>query len=210
MVSEDAHGLLRFVQIAGRLKSTVRTGWVDRGVPREAAESVADHTFRVALLAWLASAGTGLDRDRVLILALLHDLAESITGDLTPYDLEDAPASDRVALITFLNQRHVPAEAHIARKRAAESKAIAEMCRELPESQRDEILELWRELEDRSTPEARFVKQADKLETYLQSLEYAANEPDLAVASFAAEVAAVIDLPELVAIRDAAAHGASE
>jgi putative hydrolase of HD superfamily len=210
MVSEDARGLLRFVQIAGRLKSTVRTGWVDRGVPREAAESVADHTFCVALLAWLASAGTGLDRDRVLILALLHDLAESITGDLTPYDPADAPAVDQVARNAFLNQRHVPADDRVAHKRAAESAAIAEMCRDLPESQQGELLDLWRELEEKSTPEARFVKQADKLETYLQSLEYAKLQPELPVASFAAEVASVIDLPELVAIRDAAAQVASE
>jgi putative hydrolase of HD superfamily len=204
MQEDEAQGLLRFVQTAGQLKATVRTGWVDRGVPAERVESVADHTFRVALLAWLASAGTGLDRNRVVILALLHDLAEATTGDLTPYDPKDFSATEASTRTAFLNQRHVPAEERAASKRAAESAAIAEMCRSLPVPQRDELLALWRELEDRATPEARFVKQTDKLETYLQSLEYAEGQPGLPVSSFAAEVADVIDIPELVAVRDAA------
>ena len=53
--------------------------------------------------------------------------------------------------------------------------------------------------------EAHFVKQADKVETYLQSREYAAAGPDRSVASFAAEVASVITAPGLVALRDAIA-----
>jgi hypothetical protein len=45
-------------------------------------ESVADHSFRVAVMAWLL-AGDGLDRDRVLKLALLHDLAEAATDSVS-------------------------------------------------------------------------------------------------------------------------------
>src|SRR4051812_24153074 len=80
----DLAAVARFFSIVGRLKRTARTGWLDRGVPPIEVESVADHTFRVALMAWL-SAPMSLDRDRVLKLALLHDLAEATTGDLTPY-----------------------------------------------------------------------------------------------------------------------------
>src|SRR5215211_6639990 len=105
--TSDAVGLVRFMRLAGRLKRTIRTGWVDRGVPAERVESVADHSFRVALLAWLASAGTALDRDRVLILAVIHDLAEAITGDLTPYDQASASGDDQ-ARQAFLNRRHIP------------------------------------------------------------------------------------------------------
>ena len=96
-------GLARFAHRIGRLKSIPRAGWLHRGVPAEQTESVADHSFRVAVLAWLASAEIeSLDRDRVIRLALLHDLAESITGDITPYDpaaIEQLnPAAQRRAL----------------------------------------------------------------------------------------------------------------
>jgi len=203
-------GLVRFIRLAGRLKRTVRTGWVDRGIPAEQAESVADHSFRVALLAWLAAGGTGLDRDRVLKLALIHDLAEAITGDLTPYDPADVVAPDDDARVAFLNRRHLASAERAANKRAAEAAAIAEMCRILPESLRSEIGLLWQELEERQTTEARFVKQIDKLETYLQSLEYAEERPGLPVASFAAEVAESIDIPNLMLLRDTMRNMASE
>lgn len=79
--------LARFAHRIGRLKSTPRTGWLHRGIPPDQTESVADHSFRVAVLTWLASSEVeGLDRNRAIKLALLHDLAESITGDITPYD----------------------------------------------------------------------------------------------------------------------------
>lgn len=205
MADENQNGLVRFIQLAGRLKRTVRTGWVDRGVPAERVESVADHSFRIALMAWLAAAGEpSLKRDRVLILALIHDLAEALTGDLTPYDLAEAEehrwGDERHA---FLNRRHRPSTERAAAKRAAEAAAIAEMSNGLSVAMRDDIAGLWRELEERTTPEARFVKQVDKLETYLQSIEYAAEHPGLPVDSFAAEVSELIDIPSLVALRDA-------
>jgi putative hydrolases of HD superfamily len=203
-------GLVRFMRLAGRLKRTVRTGWVDRGIPAEQAESVADHSFRVALLSWLASARTELDRDRILKLALIHDLAEAITGDLTPYDLADVVVPDDDARIAFLNRRHLASADRAAAKRAAEAAANLEISRELPKSLRTEIRSLWQELEERATPEAMFVKQVDKLETYLQSLEYAEERPGLAVASFAAEVAEAIDVPELMLLRDTMRSMASE
>lgn len=193
-------GLVRFLRLAGALKRTKRTGWIDRGMPAAQVESVADHSFRVALLAWAAAAADPeLDRDRVLLLALIHDLAEAVTGDVTPYDL-DPDVGDQAA---FLNRRHLPSAERAAARRATEAAAIAELSRELPELLRAEIAELWRELEGHETPEAQFVKQADKLETYLQSVEYAAEHPGLPVDSFAAEVAEVIDIPPLVSLRDA-------
>jgi putative hydrolase of HD superfamily len=202
MTDSEAAGLIRLVHLAGHLKRTKRTGWVDRGMPPDEVESVADHSFRVALIAWLAAAGDPtLNRDRVLVLALIHDLAEALTGDLTPY--ESAEAGD----VAFLNQRHIRSAERVEAKKAAEAAAIQEMTRELPSHLKEEIAELWRELEERATPEARFVKQVDKLETYLQSREYAAERLGLPVDSFAAEVAEVIDVPRLVRLRAAITDG---
>jgi putative hydrolase of HD superfamily len=204
--AEDSAGLAWFLVQAGRLKTAPRTGWLDRGVPPERTESVADHTFRTALLAWVSSIGAGLDTNRIVKLALLHDLAEAITGDLPPYDRSQLPDGTNVdARRTFLNRRHVRGDARQAAKRAAESGAMAGLLAELPRAARQELQRLWTELESGTSPEARFVKQADKLETYLQSLEYLQSDPDRPMKSFAAEVQEVVDVPALAALRDVAA-----
>lgn len=199
-----ASGLARFMYRVGRLKRVPRTGWLDRGVPPIETESVADHTFRVALLAWLAAEETpGLDSDRVLKLALLHDLAESLTGDTTPYDPRALDGIDPSGRAELLNRRHVRSAERTAAKRAAESAAMMDLMSDLSDRTAETMRDLWRELEVATSPEARFVKQVDKLETYLQSREYLAERSNLPMDSFAIEVGEVIDAPILVAIRDA-------
>src|SRR5688500_16712316 len=89
--ARKADGLLALDHLIKALKLTPRTGWIDRGVKPLLAESVADHSLGVALLAWVAAIerhaeGATLDPQRVLTLALLHDLAEAETGDWPPYD----------------------------------------------------------------------------------------------------------------------------
>jgi 5'-deoxynucleotidase len=206
-VGDGADGLVRFLHRAGQLKRVPRTGWVDRGVPAAETESVADHTYRVVLLAWLAAAGEpGLDRDRVLKLALLHDLAEAVTGDVPPYDPDELIAADDGSRAAILNRRHVRSDTRAAAKRAAEAVAMADLLVDFPAALAAELSDLWQELEVGASPEARFVKQADKLETYLQSREYLVNDAARPMDSFAAEVAEIIDVPALVALRDAVAR----
>jgi putative hydrolase of HD superfamily len=197
-------GLARFIHRIGRLKQVPRTGWLDRGVPPSTTESVADHTFRVALLAWVAAKKVpGLDVDRVLKLALIHDLAEAVTGDLPPYDPTELATTELTERARLLNRRHIRSDAQIAAKRIAESRAMTSLLADLSGEAADELATLWREFEDGVSPEVRFVKQVDKLETYLQSREYLAAQPTLPIESFAAEVIEVIDSPELVTLRDA-------
>src|SRR5262245_31586095 len=67
-----------------RLKALRRAGWVRVGVPAPV-ESVADHSWGVAWLV-LALLPEGLDRGKALAYAVLHDLPEVRTGDVTPMD----------------------------------------------------------------------------------------------------------------------------
>lgn len=200
-----ASGLARFLHRAGHLKFTKRSGWLHCGVPAADTESVADHAYRTALLAWIAAAAVPeLDRDRVLKLALVHDLAEALAGDPTPYDPAQIPSTtDPVARAAFLNQRHVRSVSRSADKHAAEVAAITDLLTDLPPSLASEVRALWDEVESRQTPEARFVKGADRLERYLQSREYLTVDPDRPMVSFAAEVATEIDHPALNDLRDA-------
>ena len=205
-----ARGLARFLGIAARLKELPRTGWLDRGVPAARAESVAEHSFQTALLVWTAAgADPTLDRDRLLRLALVHDLAEALIGDWPPYDQRDIPdrLADPSGWRAFLERRHVRPPERKAAKRAAEQGATAQLLALLGGNVRVEVAALWRELEAGQTAEARFLKQAELLETWLQSRAYAAADPTLPMASFAAEIDEAITHPALVALRDAAREG---
>jgi putative hydrolase of HD superfamily len=135
-----------FLYEIGLLKRFKRTGWFTAGVP--APESVADHSFRVALLALVLSRGADppLDRERCVAMALVHDLAESIVGDITPYD----------GVTT-------------AEKHRRERGAMERLSAMLGD---DEVLRLWEEYQAAETAEARLVKDLDKLETVLQAAEY--------------------------------------
>jgi putative hydrolase of HD superfamily len=83
--------LLRVLVQTGRLKTLRRAGWLRIGLTD--GESVADHSFGTALLALLLATDLDVDRDRVIKLALVHDLAESDpeVGDITPYCGIDPP-----------------------------------------------------------------------------------------------------------------------
>jgi 5'-deoxynucleotidase len=204
---DSAERFARFLTRVGRLKQTPRTGWLDRGVPLVAAESVADHSYRVAIMAWLAAAeAPELDRDRVLKLALIHDLAESITGDLTPHDSFELQSMGATARRDLLNRRRPEDQLRQQAKREAEEQAMAELLADLSSAQSAEVAELWSELSERSTAEARFVKEVDVLETYLQSREYLGADADLPVKSFELEVGEVIETPLLRRLRDAILH----
>jgi len=136
--------ILHAARAAGQLKRLKRAGWVERQVPQ--VESVAEHSFRSAVLAVLA--GGKLRRERLVTIALLHDLCEAITGDATPADgLDPAVKSQR------------------------EEQAMAALTTGLVNGQ--ELYELWLDFERGRTPEGRLIKQIDKLEMALQALEYA-------------------------------------
>jgi putative hydrolase of HD superfamily len=188
------------------LKSLKRAGWIDRGVPVELAESVAEHSFQTALIAWLAASDDPtLDRDRVLKLALVHDLPEALMGDMTPYAANEVPdgSADPVARHAFLNRRQTRSAARSAEKRAAESEATSTLLGFLQGNARHELAALFREIDEGSTAEARFVKQADKLETWLQSKAYGWVDGNRPMASFEIEVNEVLNHPALIALRDA-------
>lgn len=174
------------VEALGRLKEIPRTGWLDRGIPACATESVADHSFGVALLTWLL-APDDLDRARAVELALIHDLAESIVGDLTPYDRSELQQLDPAARVEMLNQRQIRSAERSAAKYAAEDAAIEEMAASLPTDRRLHLLALWVELRERVSPEAQFVKEMDILESWLQSRRYRNRYPEAPMESFERE-----------------------
>lgn len=146
---------------ANDLKQLPRTGWLLAGV--NPVESVADHSFGVALLTLLLAqvingdpAAEGLSwplsTERALQLALIHDLAES--------QLTDLPKRTTALIGADF-------------KRGAEEQAMRGLLHSMPGG--DDYLALWMEYDSASTPEARLVKDADKLEMVHQALRYEAR-----------------------------------
>lgn len=153
VVRMEVNRTIAFLSELIRLKSLPRTGWLLRGV-REV-ESVADHSFGVAWVALLladraAAHGWNVNIEKVLRIALLHDLTEARTGDL-PHTIK----------------RHFEAD---TLKKADESIAL-EMLGALGE-EGNQYLAHWREYEERTSLEARIVKAADKIDLLLQAREY--------------------------------------
>jgi putative hydrolase of HD superfamily len=142
MSADDLDGILAFLRAAERLKTVTRSGWTSTGKP----ESVAEHTWRLGLMAMLLyGRAPGVDLARLLRMCLIHDLGEAIRGDV--------PA---------------PAQAAPGAKSADERADLLELTAPLPAALRAEIVGLWDEYEAAQSAEARLAKGLDKLETILQ------------------------------------------
>jgi putative hydrolases of HD superfamily len=142
--------ILKFASTVGKLKELKRTGWVESNIPDP--ESVAEHSYRVAMLAMVFAGKLGLKQEKVLKMALIHDLAEAEIGDIVGI------------------RGGVRDEALIQEKAKKERRAMARIFSQIDDG--EEYLKLFDEYEANVTPEAQLVKQLDRLESGLQALEY--------------------------------------
>ena len=131
------------------LKQLYRQGWLKRGIPPEQCESVAEHVFGMAMLAWwlIDRHDFAVDAAKVARMVLIHEIGEVYTGDLTPSD-------------------HVS----VAEKHRRERTALEKILQKLSRAQ--DYIALWEEYERNETAEARLVRQIDRLEMALQALIY--------------------------------------
>ena len=141
-------GLLQFLRDAERLKTVTRSAFTSTGQ----VESVAEHSWRLALMAMLvAPEFPDVDASRLVRMCLVHDLGEAIGGDI--------PAPE---------QARRRADGALEGKSAAERRDLLTLVHPLPPSLRDEVVGLWDEYESAGTPTAKLAKALDKLETILQ------------------------------------------
>lgn len=140
-----------------RLKRLERTGWTLRGLPN-GTESVAAHSFGVTVTAMfladrIKARGVGIDIERVLKMALLHDWAETRVGDMP-----------RTAT------RYFGAEV----RTRAETAAFADIVSTIGVAE-SEYQNLYQDYEQRESLEARLVKAADIIDLLIQAyaLEHA-------------------------------------
>lgn len=144
----NADQFLEILSIAARLKLTMRHCFT----ADHRQESVAEHSWRLALMAMLLSGEEeyrSADMNKVIKMCLIHDLGEAFTGDIPAFEKTQADAQ-------------------------AEDELFYDWINGFPEPQRGEWLELLREMEAQKTTEARIYKALDKLEALISH-----NESDL-------------------------------
>lgn len=141
--------MLEFFLNACRLKRVKRKGWLVKAkVGEEHTESVADHSYLLALMSMVIADMKGLDACKAVRFALLHDLAESITGDYMPEEMDRE------------------------RKKVVENDAMLKLLNMLPEDVRAEYARLWDEYVNCKSYEAKLVHELDKLEMVIQARCY--------------------------------------
>ena len=147
---------LQILHIAERLKDTPRHCTTSK----RRIESVAEHSWRVALMAFLLRHQfTDLDINKVVNMSLIHDLGECFTGDIPTFVKTD-------------------------KDRQTEDSLLLQWLKTLPEEISTDFAALYAEMEAQQTPEAKLFKALDKLEALIQHNEspidtWSANEYDL-------------------------------
>ena len=164
--------LLNFFIEIGKLKRKKRRGWVAHQIKNP--ESTAEHIFRMAIIAWVLGERKRLNLERVIKMALIHDLCEVYAPDLTPYD--PLLPKDQNKIIEVLKRwpKFTPSLKikSYKKKYKLENLALNKLVSKLPLNIKSEIKNLWLDYEKGLTKEGRFVHQVDKVENLLQGLEY--------------------------------------
>lgn len=139
--------ILNFFNTAANLKKISRQGWIDK-LSIVKPESVADHTFSMAIMGMIFSDLENHDTEKILKIILLHDLAESITGDIP--------------------QGQISKE----EKTILENNTMKKILNDLPLSLQKQYGTLWEEYQSNNSKEAKIVHQLDKLEMAMQAKIY--------------------------------------
>jgi putative hydrolase of HD superfamily len=150
----DIQKILDFLKEARKLQNTYRFTLQPEG----RYENDAEHSWAVALTCMLLTSrleeefDTKLDRERILKMALIHDLAEIHTGDTKTWDKKS-----RIG------------------KEEKEREAIHILINDLPEDTHREILSLWEECEAQETLEAKIVKSIDRMDPVIHRTSFDAG-----------------------------------
>lgn len=157
-----------------KLKRLDRFGWTKYDIKNP--ESVAEHSFGLAILALTIAPKLNLDVNKALTIALIHDLGESIIGDI------QAPEDSKQEVA----------------KRLQEDPAISKVL-SLISDDPSKLKDLWLDFEEGISPEAKFIKELDKIEMCLQALSYE-QEQGIRLDEFFNHTEKRLTIPKLKAI----------
>jgi putative hydrolase of HD superfamily len=134
---------ISFLSVIEKLKCNTRHSWTSSG----RAESVAEHSWRLAVMALLcADEFPKLDINKVIKMCLIHDFGEALTGDVPSFWKTDEHEEE-------------------------ERRAIESLLGRLPEQLRSELGALFAEMEAKETQEAKLYKALDNMEAVVSHNE---------------------------------------
>ena len=136
-----------FFQKVLMLKTVHREGWKEN-LQINYPESVADHSYSVSVMSMILADLEGLNSEKIIKMALLHDLAESIIGDITPGSMKN---DDKIT---------------------KENQAMKKILLNLPSKIRKSYLEIWDDYQNNSSQESNLLHDIDKLEMAFQAKFY--------------------------------------
>ncbi len=135
----DSLALLQQLHLAARLKDTTRHCYTDKGRH----ESVAEHSWRLALMAyWIADEFPDADMDKVIKMCLIHDLGEAFTGDIPTFEKTDSDED-------------------------TEKRLLFAWVDALPDPYREDMRALYEEMDRLETTEAKIYKALDNMEAVI-------------------------------------------
>lgn len=135
--------LMNFLNKLEKLKCNTRHSYTSSG----RRESVAEHSFRLSVMAYLMKDEfPEIDINKVILMGLVHDWGEAVTGDIPSF---------------FKTDQH----------RMEEDKEVQNLLKELPAPYHEELMLLFQEMAELKTPEAKLYKALDRLEAVIQHNE---------------------------------------
>lgn len=141
---------IEFIMKIGKSKKIARSGWIREEIKDP--ESVAEHSFQLSVLAMILADQLGVDKEKLIKMALLHDLGAVVTKDIV---------WSRGGVVDMKKE---------SEKIDREKKEIAKAFKIIGRSK--EYLEIFQEMVERTTQEAKLFWELDKLEMAIQSLDY--------------------------------------
>ncbi|KAI9042909.1 HD domain-containing protein [Aspergillus affinis] len=175
---ENSTSPVPFFHLLERLKTTKREGWRRFGIT--SGESISDHMYRMSVMTMLAppTLAPQINLPHCMKMALIHDMAESLVGDITPVDKVDKSEKARreADVMDYISKNLLG---------AVPGGMLAGT----------DILKVFQEYEDNVTLEAKYVHDIDKMELLLQMVEYERTH-DLDLSEFC-HVASKVQLPEI-------------
>jgi putative hydrolase of HD superfamily len=146
-VNPDFDGLVGALEACSAVKEVDRKGW-SRRAGISSPESVADHIFATTLAAMVVGDFLGLDAEKMMRMAILHDVCEVVSGDIQPGEMEPS------------------------RKLELEVSALRELLRGLPAPLRESYLKCFDDFNHGTSRESLLVRDLDKLEMAMQASAY--------------------------------------
>jgi len=196
--------VLNFLTQVGTLKEKERRGWTIHEI--KDAESTAEHIYSTALLVWLLGRKKkSFDLEKAMKIALIHDICEVYSPDFTSYDaaaIKEEGEVTREEIENLQPKKGRPTTKQRKKlqkiKKQMEEESMEKLVEGLDKELKDEIYGLWEEYEEASTPEGRFVKQADKVINLFQGIEYYKKHGKIEYELWIRRGKEIIDDPELL------------